>query len=193
VRVFTGYENPAAAYSAQWKLVVESLRECARRAADFGVTLGVQNHHDLGTAWQSQYDLIREVDEPNCKAVFDAWAPALHGADLVAAARKMAPLTVQTIVANYQLRPRFRYDPAIVNFSEQKPALSAVPVDEGFIDYAAFLEALYQGGFRGNIVYEMCSPLRDGNGRQALDRYALRFVEFVREQKRKLGCGEREG
>jgi sugar phosphate isomerase/epimerase len=192
VRVFTGYENPAAEYSRQWKLVVESLRECARRAADFGVTLGVQNHHDLGTAWQSQYDLIREIDEPNCKAVFDAWAPALHGADLAAAAQKMAPLTVQTIVANYQFRPRFRYDPAIINFIEQKPALSAVPVDEGFIDYAAFLEALYQGGFRGNIVYEMCSPLRDGHGRAALDGYARRFLEFVHTQRRKLGCGEPE-
>lgn len=192
VRVFTGYEDPAAEYSRQWKLVVESLRECARRAADFGVTLGVQNHHDLGTAWQSQYDLIREIDEPNCKAVFDAWAPALHGADLAAAAQKMAPLTVQTIVANYQFRPRFRYDPAIINFIEQRPALSAVPVDEGFIDYAAFLEALYQGGFRGNIVYEMCSPLRDGNGRESLDEYARRFLEFVHTQRRKLGCGERE-
>ena len=188
VRVFTGYENPAAEHGRQWKLVVDALRECARRAAQFGVTIGVQNHHDLGTAWQSQYDLIGEVGEPNCKAVFDAWAPALHGADLIAAARKMAPLTVQTIVANYQLRPRFRYDPEIVNFIEQKPALSAVPVDEGFIDYAAFLEALYEGGFRGNVVYEMCSPLRDGGDGRTLDRYARRFVEFLREQKQRLGC-----
>ena len=160
VRVFTGYENPAAEYGRQWKLVVETLRECARRAAEYGVTIGVQNHHDLGTAWQSQYDLIHEVGEANCKAVFDAWAPALHGADLREAARRMAPITVQTIVANYQLRPRFRYDAAIVNFIEEKPALSAVPVDEGFIDYAAFLQALYEGGFRGNVVYEMCSPLQ---------------------------------
>ncbi len=189
VRVFTGYENPAAEYGRQWKLVVETLRECARRAAEFGVTIGVQNHHDVGAAWQSQYDLIGEVGEANCKAVFDAWAPALHGTDLREAARKMAPLTVQTIVANYQLRPRFRYDPAIVNYIEQKPALSAVPVDEGFIDYAAFLEALYQGGFRGNVVYEMCSPLRDGGDGRTLDRYARRFVEFLREQKKRLGCG----
>jgi sugar phosphate isomerase/epimerase len=96
---------------------------------------------------------------------------------------------VQTIVANYQKRPRFRYDPAIVNYVEQKPALSAVPVDEGFIDYAAFLGALYEGGFRGNVVYEMCSPLRDGGEGQTLNRYARRFVEFLRAQKQRLGCG----
>lgn len=47
VRIFTGYEYPQAGYSAQWKLLVTTLRECALRAADHGVVLGVQNHHDL--------------------------------------------------------------------------------------------------------------------------------------------------
>src|SRR6185295_7021271 len=47
VRVFTGYEHPAQSYSAQWKMVVDTLRECARRASDYGVTIGVQNHHDI--------------------------------------------------------------------------------------------------------------------------------------------------
>jgi len=183
VRVFTGYANPAALYGRQWKLVVEALRECARRAAPFGVTIGVQNHHDLGAAHESQFDLIREIDEPNCQAIFDAWAPALHGASLAAAARKMAPITVHTTVANYQLRPRFQYDPAVVNYREQKPALIAVPVDEGFIDYRAFLEALGAGGFDGTVAYEMCSPLRDGADLGVLDRYARRFVEYMRNSK----------
>ncbi len=37
-------------------------------------------------------DLIRAVGEPNCRAMFDAWAPALHGANLTHAAEMMAPL-----------------------------------------------------------------------------------------------------
>jgi len=57
--------------------------------------------------------------------------------------------------------------------------LIAVPVDEGFIDYRAFLEALAAGGFHGTVAYEMCSPLRDGADLDVLDRYARRFVEFV--------------
>src|SRR3954451_12628704 len=44
VRVFTGYEHPASNYSAQWKLVVDALRECCRRAAEYGVVIGIQNH-----------------------------------------------------------------------------------------------------------------------------------------------------
>src|SRR5262245_3856558 len=138
VRIFTGYENPASSYYAQWKLVVEALKESARRASEFGVTLGVQNHHDIAVGYESFGDLIRAIDEPNCKAMFDAWAPALHGEDLVDAARKMAPLTVQTTVANYTRRPRYRYNPALVNYSEEMPYVQAVPIEEGFIDYTQF-------------------------------------------------------
>ena len=75
VRIFTGYENPAGNYHAQWKLIVDALKESARRAHEFGVTLGIQNHHDIGVGYESFSDLIRAVDEPNCKAMFDAWAP----------------------------------------------------------------------------------------------------------------------
>jgi sugar phosphate isomerase/epimerase len=179
VRVFTGYENPAAGYGAQWKIVVDCLRECARRSAEYGVTIGVQNHHDIGAGYESQYDLIRAVGEGNCRAMFDAWAPALHGADLAAAARRMAPVTCHTTIANYQLRPRYRYEPALVNYAAQSATVVAVPIDEGFIDYRAFLGALGGAGFEGSVAYEMCSPLRDGASAEVLDSYARRFIEFL--------------
>ena len=38
---------------AQWKMIVDALRECARRAAEFGVTIGVQNHHDIACGFES--------------------------------------------------------------------------------------------------------------------------------------------
>jgi sugar phosphate isomerase/epimerase len=179
VRIFTGYENPASTYPAQWKLVVDALKEAARRAAEFGVTLGIQNHHDIGVGCESFHDLIRAVDEPNCKAMFDAWASALHGEDVVAAARKLAPLTVQTTVANYQRRPRYHYNPALVNYSGQMAYVQAVPIEEGFIDYTRFLTALTEGGFQGAVAYEMCSPLVEGGSLEVLDRYARLFVEFL--------------
>src|SRR5579862_1818128 len=128
LRVFTGYEHPAAGYIPQWNAVVAALKEVAQRAAEFGVTIGVQNHHDLGAGFESQYDLVQAVAEPNCKALFDAWAPALHGSDLIAAARKMAPLTAHTTIADYQKRPRYQYEPAIVNYRPLDPYVQAVPM-----------------------------------------------------------------
>ncbi len=180
LRIFTGYENPAAGYVPQWNGLVGAVQELSRRAAEFGVTIGVQNHHDLACGYESQYDLIQAVGEPNCKALFDAWAPALHGTDLEAAARKMAPITAHTTIANYQRRPRYRYEPAVVNFVPLAPYVQAVPIDEGFIDYRAFLRHMQANGFTGTVAYEMCSPLLGGGSVQNLDAYARRFVEFLK-------------
>jgi sugar phosphate isomerase/epimerase len=179
VRVFTGYEQSSATLDAQSKLVVESLRECAERTAELGVTIGVQNHHDIACDFESQYELIREVNAPNCRAMFDAWAPALQGVDLEAAATKMAEITVYTTTANYALRPRFRYHPGLVNYEKLLPTVQAVPIDEGFIDYRSFLARLETNGFHGPVAYEMCSPLRGGGSIENLDFYARKFLDFT--------------
>jgi sugar phosphate isomerase/epimerase len=179
--VFTGYEHPAASYSAQWTMIVTALRECARRAADVGVTIGVQNHHDLAVGSEAMHDLILTVNEPNCRAFYDAWAPALCGEDLEGAAGRLARLTAHTTVADYQLRPRFRYHPALVNYTRETPAVQAVPMGDGFIDYRAFFRSLRENGFTGSIAYEMCSPLLDGGSMETLDRYARRFLDYLRE------------
>lgn len=180
VRVFTAYQHPALSEWALRGRVVECLREAAHRAADFGCTLAVQNHHDCGGHWQTLKDLLLEIDEPNCKAGFDAWAPFLQGDDIVAAAREMAPLTCQTIIADYVRRPRFQYLPQYVNYERQPDLIQAVPMGEGEIDYTGFLKALVAGGFDGYVIYEMCSPLRGGGELSNLDYCAGKFLEFMR-------------
>lgn len=179
VRIFTAYEHPAMGPAAIAQVVVEAIRECARRAAELGVVIGVQNHHDIAAGYESLADLIEMIGEPNCRAAFDAWAPALHGADIVAAARSMAPLTCHTTVADYQLRPRYRYQPAIVNYERQTPQVQAVAMGEGFIDYREFLAALAEGGYRGPVAYEMCSPLAGGGAVANLDRCARQFRQWL--------------
>ena len=143
------------------------------------MTIGIQDHHDIACGFESLYELIQEVNEPNCRAMFDAWAPALHGVDPATAAARMADVTVYTTTANYQLLPRYRYHPALVNYEKASPMLQAVPMDEGFIDYVPFLAALENGGFAGPVAYEMCSPLRGGGSTKNLDLYARKFLEFM--------------
>jgi sugar phosphate isomerase/epimerase len=134
--------------------------------------------YDIACGFESQLDLIEQVNEPNCRAMFDAWAPALHGADLRAAAAAMAKITVQTTVANYLIRPRYRYLPNLVNYEPITPSLQAVPIEEGFIDYRQFLTDMQAAGFNGLVAYEMCSPLQGGGSLANLDRYARKFLEF---------------
>lgn len=179
VRVFTGYEHPSGGYLQQWNLVVDCLTECGSRAAQYGVTVGVQNHHDIATDYRAQKDLIEAINQPNVKALFDAWAPALQGADIVEAAKVMASMTTHTTIANYQRRPRFQYDAQVINYEAKLPYSQAVEIDDGFIDYKAFLGALVAGGFDGSVAYEMCSPVLGGGSEANLDRYARRFLEFL--------------
>jgi len=180
VRIFTGFERQNASYDQQWSWCVRSIKECAIRAAEFGVVIGVQNHHDIAAEYQSMYDLLTEVNEPNCKAMFDAWSPALHGSDIVAAIERLAPFIVHTTIADYVRRPRFRYIPKYVNYDRQSDAIRAVPMGDGFIDYRLFLSALKESGFDGYVGYEMCSMLEGGGSEENLDRCAERFIEYMK-------------
>jgi sugar phosphate isomerase/epimerase len=180
VRIFTSYEHPALPYTRAWDVTVSAVKECARRAADAGAVIAVQNHHDIAAHAELFLQLLNAVDEPACRAAFDAWSPALQADDLVEVAKKLAKYTVHTTVADYVRLPRFRYQPELVNYRRESDYVQAVPVGEGFIDYKGFLNALRENGFNDHVAYEMCSPLRDGGDMETLDRYARRFLEFMR-------------
>lgn len=184
VRVFTAYEHDAAKPQAAWDTVVSSLRVCADRAATHGVTLAVQNHHDVAVHTDALLDLLAEIDRPNVKLAFDAWSPALRGEDLYQAARRAAPFTAITTNADYVRVPRFRYRSELVNYERVEPDLvRAVPFGEGFIDYEAFFKGLADGGFRGPANYEICSPIRGGGSLENLDRCARQYLDWMRQNR----------
>lgn len=184
VRIFTGYERPELSPAQSWARCVHAVKECARYAADDGVTLAVQNHHDIAVQYAALEDFLAEVDEPNVGAGYDAWAPTLQGLsddELTASVRCLGPRIVQTIVADYVRRPRFRYEPSLTNYRPDLAESKAVPVGEGIINYPAFFAALRDAQFAGFVTYEMCSALRGGGSLENLDRYARRFVEWMRQ------------
>lgn len=181
LRVFTGYATDPDSYVADWNECTTAVRECAAVAEDFGLVLGIQNHHDVGVAWEAYAEFLDAVDHPNCKAMFDPWAPALHGDDLEACARVMAPRMVQTTLADYVRMRQFSYVPGLVSYREMQERVLAVPLGEGFVDLEAFFSGLKQGGFSGYVAYEMCSPLRGGGSEANLDASATRSLEKIRE------------
>jgi sugar phosphate isomerase/epimerase len=181
VRVFTAFERPGVRFADVHRRVVETLREAADRAAAYGVTVGIQNHHDHAVHYLAMKDLLTQIDHPHCRACFDAWSAALHGDDLAEAARAMAPCTVFTTVADYQRRKRFRYAPSLVSYSEEQPYLQMVPLGEGFIDYASFLGGLHAGGYDGWVGFEMCAPFVEGGSEETLDRVARVSIERLGE------------
>ncbi len=180
LRIFSGYTYDPDNYLDEWRRCVAAVRESAAIAADSGLKLGLQNHHDTAVGIDAYCEFLDEVDHPNCFAMFDPWAPALHGEDLYQAARRLAPRMIQTTLADYVKLPRFRYLPGLVNYEPMTPLIRAVPLGHGFIDNAAFFRGLRDGGFDGYVVYEMCSPLRGGGSEENLDRTAAASLAAIR-------------
>jgi sugar phosphate isomerase/epimerase len=182
VRVFTAYEQGHLDPQALWRRVVSALREMCDRARPHGVTIAIQNHHDLALDTASLVDLLTEIDRPNCQLGFDAWSPALRGEDLLSSARLAAPHTAITTNADYIRVPRFRYRPELVNYEPMQPDwVRAVPFGTGFIDYAAFFRGLSEGGFTGIATYEICSPIRGGGSLENLDSCAAAYLTWMAE------------
>jgi sugar phosphate isomerase/epimerase len=180
VRVFTAYEAETQPIGVLWNRVVTVLREACDRAATYGFTVAIQNHHDIGVHSDALLELLTDIDRPNCKLGFDAWSPALRGEALYETARRMAPHTVITTNADYVRLPRFQYRPALVNYERVEPDLvRAVPFGEGFIDYRAFFTGLRDGGFDGIATYEMCSQLRGGGSMENLDQCASTYLNWM--------------
>ena len=183
VRVFSGYFTDLADHQSDWQKCVVALRESAAVAAEFGVTLGLQNHHDVGVSADGFTEFLDDVNHPNLKAMFDPWSIALHGGvDLYEAAKRMAPRMVQTTLADYIRIDRFQYQPPLINYRRvEPPAVRAVPLGEGFLDLAAFFAGLKDGGFDGYVAYEICSPIRGGGSEANLDAASATALAAIRQ------------
>ncbi len=183
VRIFTAYEIDGQDPQMQWKRCVSAIREMCDRAAVHGVTIAIQNHHDLALHTESLLELLADIGRPNCKLGFDAWSPALRDEDLYRSAKLAAPHTIITTSADYIKTARHRYRPEFVNY-ERQPVdwVRAVPFGTGFIDYAAFFKGLKDGGFDGIATFEMCSPLRGGGDITNLDACATTYLNWMRAQ-----------
>jgi len=109
--------------------------------------------------------------------VFDAWAPRCNGADLIAAARKMAPLHGADDRGQLQFARASGYDPAIVNFIDRSRAERGAGGRGLHRLRAVSGVRCIRAGFRGNVVSRWCSPpARTEAPGPTLDRYARRFV-----------------
>jgi len=184
VRVFTGYERPGIPFDKQYALVVQGLKLGGQEAAKYGVTLAVQNHHDIASHHDMMHWLLSEVDLPNVKAAFDPWTPTLQGLSpeqIREAVLKMKPFIVHTTAAQYVRMPRYHYELTLTNFKQQETLIRATPIDRGIIDYESFFNALKEIGYQGYIAYEMCEVLDGGGDIDNLDKTARAFLDYVKK------------
>jgi len=184
VRVFTAYERPDIPFDRQYGMVVEGLKMAGRIAAGYGVTLIVQNHHDIACHHVAMKWLLDEVNMPNVKAAFDCWSPTLEGLsseEIKQAIYTMKPYILHTTTADYERLPRYKYESGQVNYVEQLAENRLVPIGEGYLDYKSFINTLKEIGYQGYIAWEMCAELKGGGSIENLDKTAKAFLEYVKQ------------
>jgi sugar phosphate isomerase/epimerase len=184
IRIYTGYERPDIPYDKQYAAVVEGLQHAGKIAAKYGVTLAVQNHHDIALHHDAMKWLLDEVNLPNVKAAFDCWSPTLEGLtseEIRKAVHVMKPYIIHTTTADYKELPRFRYDITQTNYTKLQSQMRAVPIGEGFLDYKTFINSLKEIGYQGYIAYEMCEVPDGGGSIENLDKAAKKFIEYVKQ------------
>ena len=184
VRIFTGYERPDVPYDKQYAEVVAGLKMAGKLAAEHGVMLAVQNHHDIALHHDAMYWLLKEVNMPNVLAGWDAWSPVLEGLTLEQQREsilKMKPFIINTIVADYVTHPRFTYVNNLTNYQAEQPVMRAVPVGQGIIDYKNWMNTLKEIGYQGWVVYEMCEVLDGGGSIENLDKTAKIFLDYMKQ------------
>jgi sugar phosphate isomerase/epimerase len=186
VRIYTGYERPDVSYDKQYAMVVEGLQMAGKIAAEYGVTLVVQNHHDIAIHHEAMKWLLDEVNLPNVKAAFDCWSPTLEGLspeEIRKAIYTMKPYIVHTTTADYKELPRYKYELNHTNYTQLISQMRAVPMGQGFLDYKNFINTLKEIGYQGYITYEMCEVLEGGGSVANLDKSARIFLEYVKQFK----------
>lgn len=183
LRILTAGEHPDVPYELQYAELVKGLRLAARVAARYEVTLLLQPYHDIAVHHKQFVWLLKEVNEPNLKAAFDAWGPFLHGLsgeELAEAVQQVGPWIGWTTVADYVRHPRFRYERRFTNYQRSDPdVVRAARCGTGEVDYASFFAGLKAAGYRGYVAYEMCEVLEGGGSIENLDRTARAFLEFL--------------
>ncbi len=166
---------PGTTQLERWCFVRDCLAEAARMAADFGVTLALQNHAPIITDYTHMLDFIGEVNSPALKACLDSPLMRLHSREHYREAiHATGDLLVHTHFGG-------RFERARDGSAQRIPYCpGGYPAED-----PAFVKLLKEIGYQGHNGYELCSPVLTGHRFEGLE-YALLQAELACQYMRQI-------
>jgi sugar phosphate isomerase/epimerase len=163
-----------------WGWCREALVECAGYAADFGVTLALQNHRPLINDHHDVLRMVREVDSPHLKVCLDApLMPDKSTATIHQAALEVGPLQVLShFGGEFERRP----DGTIRGFDRYDGIITG----DTNTYYRDFVRSMREIGYEGYISYELCHQLPVIDGQTVDIGYAHQNAQLAAEFMRDL-------
>jgi len=140
-----------------WEWCRSGLAESARRAADAGIVLALQNHPPVVSNYQDMLRMAAEVASSALKVCFDAPLARKQGVgDMQQAAAEVGPLqTLTHFGGEYTLAP----EGEVLGFVRARDGRLA---PEDF--YGSFATGMIDIGYEGHTGYELCHPIPPVDG-----------------------------
>ena len=163
-----------------WGWCREALVECARYAADMGVTLALQNHRPLIENYQDLLRMIKEVDSPHLKACLDV--PLMKDkspATIRAAAQAVGSLQV---LSHFGGEFERNADGSIRGF-ERNDGVVGIDTHDYYRD---FISAMRDIGYKGYFGYELCHQLPVEGGQTVGIEYAHHNAQLAQQFLRQI-------
>jgi sugar phosphate isomerase/epimerase len=151
-----------------WDWCRDGMVQCAKYAADAGVTLALQNHKPVIKDHHDVLRMVKEVNSPALKVSLDAWIMD----DKSPAAIRQAALDVGPLQALSHFGGEFKRE--------------ADGTVKGPDFYASFVNAMHEIGYKGYIGYELCHTLPVVNGQTVGLEFADQCAEGAEIYMRKL-------
>lgn len=136
----------------QWNRCIDGIREVADMAADMGITLALQNHAPVLTkGYEDTLTMMQEVDRKNVKLCIDV--PLFYERQSDEYIREAVQKCGENLVHTHY---------GAWNFSENENGeivQDPSPSTGEQINYQAFIEELYNVGYKGYLTSEYCLPV----------------------------------
>ncbi|MBN1508462.1 MAG: sugar phosphate isomerase/epimerase [Sedimentisphaerales bacterium] len=149
-----------------WSRCRDALAECARYAADYGVTLALQNHAPIVTSYKDVLRMIKQVNSPRLKACIDL--PLLSDKSpegIRTAVNETGPLEVLSHFGGEFERTA---DGSVVNDHENET-------------FPPFIREMKKIGYSGYMGYELCHPLPVVDGQTVGIEFAEKNAKLAAE------------
>jgi sugar phosphate isomerase/epimerase len=172
-------------FLVEWEFAKAGIREAADIAADYGVTLALQNHPPLTNSTPETLAMVEEIDHPSLKVTLDLPLFESQEEDFI---REMVEETGERMVHSHLIGIRFLGGLGnTYGFREVHPA-------QGRENWIAFFKACKEIGYQGCFAHEQCSPVfRQGHKRATLadiDRNYVETVAWAKDVWAKIDRGE---
>jgi len=167
--------RPGPTCLQQWEWCVEAIRDCAKWAEEYGVTLALQNHPPvINYGYEDALQMVNEIGEDNVKLCLDAPLLGLQDDEYV---REAVQKCGNLIVLSHYGSLEFDEIPSgeIIRRSFQGRPL---------VNYPMFVKELKKTGYNGVLSSEECSPVLENHkyaGMETVDRHVGAALKFMKK------------